>query len=199
MPNTASTCAEHPLRTTRRLLVLLALATAFTATTISRLAHADGLSDARQLLTEGQLPQALAKVNVLIAANPNDPQYAFLRGVILTAQHKTEHAIQVFTQITERYPELPEPYNNLAVLYAQQGHYHKARATLDMAIRTNPDYATAYENLGDIDAALARQSYEKAQQLDPSRKDAIAPKLALIDKLFPHRRPAVSNTAKPQP
>ena len=199
MPHTTSPRAAQALRTLRRTLVFLAFAGATALVTQPPQAHADGLSEARQLVTEGRLPQALAKVDALIAANPKDPQYAFLRGVILSAQHKTEEAIQVFTRLTEQYPELPEPYNNLAVLYARQGHDEKARAALDMAIRTNPDYATAYENLGDVDAALARKAYQKSLRLDPSRKDAIEPKLALIDKLLPTPGPAVPQAAKPRP
>ena len=199
MPHTTSPRAAQALRTLRRTLVFLAFAGATALVTQPPQAHADGLSEARQLVTEGRLPQALAKVDALIAANPKDPQYAFLRGVILSAQHKTEEAIQVFTRLTEQYPELPEPYNNLAVLYARQGHDEKARAALDMAIRTNPDYATAYENLGDVDAALARKAYQKSLRLDPSRKDAIEPKLALIDKLLPNPGPAAPQAAKPRP
>ena len=199
MLHTTSPRAAQALRTLRRTLVFLAFAGATALVTQPPQAHADGLSEARQLVTEGRLPQALAKVDALIAANPKDPQYAFLRGVILSAQHKTEEAIQVFTRLTEQYPELPEPYNNLAVLYARQGHDEKARAALDMAIRTNPDYATAYENLGDVDAALARKAYQKSLRLDPSRKDAIEPKLALIDKLLPNPGPAAPQAAKPRP
>ena len=199
MPHTTSPRAAQALRTLRRTLVFLAFAGATALVTQPPQAHADGLSEARQLVTEGRLPQALAKVDAFIAANPKDPQYAFLRGVILSAQHKTEEAIQVFTRLTEQYPELPEPYNNLAVLYARQGHDEKARAALDMAIRTNPDYATAYENLGDVEVALARKAYQKSLQLDASRKDAIEPKLALIDKLLPTPKPAPPQAATPRP
>ena len=184
MPHTTSPRAAQALRTLRRTLVFLAFAGATALVTQPPQAHADGLSEARQLVTEGRLPQALAKVDALIAANPKDPQYAFLRGVILSAQHKTEEAIQVFTRLTEQYPELPEPYNNLAVLYARQGHDEKARAALHMAIRTNPGYATAYENLGDIDAKLAGQAYQKALQLAPGDDTRIKFKLKLIRELL---------------
>ncbi|OZB50686.1 MAG: hypothetical protein B7X42_04425 [Thiomonas sp. 14-66-4] len=199
MPHIASPRAAQPLRILRRTLVLLVFAGATALVAQPPQAHAGGLSEARQLVAEGHLPQALAKVDALIAANPQDPQYAFLRGVILSAQHKTEEAIQVFTRLTQQYPELPEPYNNLAVLYARQGHDEKARAALDMAIRTNPDYATAYENLGDVEVALARKAYQKSLQLDASRKDAIEPKLALIDKLLPTPKPAPPQAATPRP
>ena len=60
----------------------------------------------------------------------------FLKGVILTEQNKTGEAIKVFTALTEDYPELPEPYNNLAVLYASQQQYDKSRQALELAIQT---------------------------------------------------------------
>ncbi|MES2089263.1 MAG: tetratricopeptide repeat protein, partial [Pseudomonadota bacterium] len=95
-------------------------------------------------------------------------------------------AVTAFTKLTEDYPELPEPFNNLAVLYAQQGQYDKSRNALEMAIRTNPSYATAYENLGDVYAKLASQAYSKALQIDT--RSAVAPKLAMIRDLFPKER-----------
>ena len=53
-----------------------------------------------------------------------------------------------------------------------------------MAIRTNPSYATAHENLGDIYAKLASQAYNKALQLDAANATSVKPKLALIRELF---------------
>ena len=107
----------------------------------------------------------------------------FLKGVILTEQSKPQEAITAFTKLIEDYPELPEPYNNLAVLYAGQSQFDKARAALEMAIRTNPSYATAHENLGDVYAKLASQAYSKALQLDGTNT-GVQPKLSLIRDLF---------------
>jgi Flp pilus assembly protein TadD len=107
----------------------------------------------------------------------------FLRGVILTEQGKQAEAVTAFTQLTQDFPELPEPYNNLAALYASQSQFDKARAALEMAIKLNPNYATAHENLGDVYARLAGQSYGRAQQLETGNT-SIAPKLALIRQLF---------------
>jgi tetratricopeptide (TPR) repeat protein len=184
MPHAHRPQTKPPLRQLTHLLAALGLASGFALSAVPATAFASSLAEAQQLLAAGQLPQALTQTDALIAANPKDPQYKFLRGVILTEQHKTADAIQTFNQLTEQYPELPEPYNNLAVLYAQQGQYDKARAALDMAIRTNPSYATAFENLGDVYAKLASQSYQKALQLDGSKSDATQTKLALIRQLF---------------
>ncbi len=146
-------------------------------------AGADELQDATQLFKQGQQSQALSKVNSFLSAKPKDAQGRFLKGLILTEQKKTADAIKIFSDLTQDYPELPEPYNNLAVLYASQGQYDKARSALEMAIRTHPSYATAHENLGDIYAKMASQAYNRALQLDSSNT-ATQTKLAMIQDLF---------------
>ena len=146
-------------------------------------AWADDYSDVNRLVRAGQLGEAMAKADQYLSTKPRDPQMRFLKGVIQTEQAKPNDAISTFTKLTEDYPELPEPYNNLAVLYAGQSQFDKARAALEMAIRTNPSYATAHENLGDVYAKLASQAYSKALQLDSSNT-GVQPKLALIRDLF---------------
>ena len=146
-------------------------------------AHADDIQDANKLFKQGQHSQAMDKVNGFLANKPKDAQARFLKGLILTEQGKTTDAIKTFSALTEDYPELPEPYNNLAVLYASQGQYDKAKLALEMAIRTHPSYATAHENLGDIYAKMASQAYDRALQLDRSNT-ATQTKLAMIQELF---------------
>jgi tetratricopeptide (TPR) repeat protein len=149
----------------------------------SGMAFADDYSDVNRLLRAGQVAEANAKADQFLATKPRDAQMRFLKGVILTEQNKPNDAIAAFTKLTEDYPELPEPYNNLAVLYAGQSQFDKARAALEMAIRTNPSYATAHENLGDVYAKLASQAYSKALQLD-NTNTGVQPKLSLIRDLF---------------
>jgi tetratricopeptide (TPR) repeat protein len=145
-------------------------------------ARADDVQEAAKLLKAGQHGQALDRVNRVLAQKPRDPQARFLRGLILTEQGNTREAIEVFTKLTQDFPELPEPYNNLAVIYAAQGQYEKARGSLEQSIRTHPSYATAYENLGDVYAKLASQAYDKALQLDSSNAGA-QNKLSLVREL----------------
>ncbi len=156
---------------------------AVTAALLASSAWADDYSDVNQLLRAGKLPEALAKADQYLVGKPRDPQMRFLRGVIQTEAGRPADAISTFNKLTEDYPELPEPYNNLAVLYAGQSQFDKARAALEMAIRTNPSYATAHENLGDVYAKLASQAYSKALQLDAGNT-GVQPKLALIRELF---------------
>lgn len=153
------------------------------ALSVSLAAHADEYSDVNALLQAGQFSQALAKADAYLALKPRDPQMRFIRGVVQAEAGKTTDAIATFTKITQDYPELPEPYNNLAVLYAGQNQFDKARTALEMAIRTNPSYATAHENLGDVYAKLASQAYSKALKIDGGN-NALPSKLALIRTLF---------------
>lgn len=166
-------------------LRLLALSVAVSAALNAPLAmaQAEDYAEVNRLLRAGQMSEALSKADAFLAGKPRDPQMRFLKGVIQTESGKTSEAITTFTKLTEDYPELPEPYNNLAVLYAGQSQFDKARAALEMAIRTNPSYATAHENLGDVYAKLASQAYSKALQLDASNT-GVQPKLSLIRNLF---------------
>lgn len=148
--------------------------------------QADEYADTSQLVRANKFTEALAKVDSYLASKPADPQMRFLKGVIQRNLGKQAEAVNTFTLLTQDYPELPEPYNNLAVLYAGQGQYDKARVTLEMAIRTNPNYATAHENLGDVYVRLASQAYNKALLLDSSNT-TIAPKLTLTLEVFKPR------------
>ena len=184
--------ARDSVITTLRLLTL-ALACAVTS------AHADEYGDVSQLLRVGKFSEAMVKADSYLAGNPRDPQMRFLKGVIQRNSGKQQEAITTFTKLTEDHPELPEPYNNLAVLYAGQNQFDKARSALEMAIRTNPSYATAHENLGDVYARLASEAYSKALQLEGANP-AVQPKLALIRELFkPNVKGQPAAVAAPAP
>lgn len=161
-----------------------ALAAAFVGiAALAWAAPADDFREAQKLYGQGKVQPALEKVDVFLRAQPKDPQGRFLRGILLTELKRAPEAIQVFTSLTEDFPELPEPYNNLAVLYASQGNYDKAKSALELAIHTHPSYATAHENLGDIYAQLASRAYDRALQLDKNNPTAQS-KLAMIKELF---------------
>jgi tetratricopeptide (TPR) repeat protein len=157
-------------------------------------ALADENEEVAKLYQQGSLEKALEQANAYLASKPKDPQMRFHKGLILTEQKKTIAAIQVFSSLTEDYPDLPEPYNNLAVLYASQGQYDKAKGALEAAIRTHPSYSTAHENLGDIYAKMASQAYGKALQLD-NRNAGAQTKLAMIKDLFASRSGKIQTAA----
>ncbi|HSV36731.1 MAG TPA: tetratricopeptide repeat protein [Ramlibacter sp.] len=172
------TYAGNALTHAARLLAIAA------AMALAPAAFADEYTDVTQLMRSGKFTEALAKADQHLVGKPRDPQMRFLRGVVQTEAGRAADAITTFTQLTEEYPELAEPHNNLAVLHAGQGEYDKARTALEAAIRANPGYAIAHENLGDVHARLAAVFYARAQQLD-TRNTSVPAKLALVRQVFP--------------
>jgi tetratricopeptide (TPR) repeat protein len=169
---------KHP-RPARFFVKLTAFLCLLSATLAFGLAQADEYTDVSQLIRLGNWADASTRADQFLTTRPRDPQMRFLKGTIQQNTDQTPQALQSFLTLTEDYPELPEPYNNLAVLYALQNQFDKARQALEMAVRINPSYATAQENLGDVYAKLAGLAYNKALQLDSGNRN-LTGKLGLI-------------------
>jgi tetratricopeptide (TPR) repeat protein len=146
-------------------------------------AVSDEVSEVNRLHRSGQTSQALQRADQFLSAKPDDAPMRFLRGVMLADSQRGAEATDVFLKLTLDHPELAESHNNLAALHAAAGDYDKARSALEQALRANPNYATAHENLGDVYAMLASQAYSRAAKLDPGNS-TLRPKIALVRELF---------------
>jgi tetratricopeptide (TPR) repeat protein len=146
-------------------------------------ARADELAEVQRLHAAGQTDQAMQRAEKYLAAKPKDAQMRFAVGVMLAESRRGAEAMSAFERLVEDYPELPEPYNNLATLKAASGDYEGAKASLDQALRANPNLALAHENMGDVQLMLAMRAYGRVLQLDPSNSSVPA-KLALLRQLL---------------
>ena len=144
--------------------------------------RADDTDEVTRLFRTGQTEQAFARLDRLLAAQPKDVKLRFLKGVLQSDAKRTDEAVATFRQLTEDHPDLPEPYNNLAVIHAARGDYAQARSALEAALTANPAYAVAQQNLGDVLLQLARQSYAAAAKLDPGNA-GVAARLALLRQI----------------
>jgi tetratricopeptide (TPR) repeat protein len=144
-------------------------------------APADPLAEVQDMLKAGRSAEALRTLDTLIAQRPGDAQLRFQKGVILVDQKRGAEAIGVFQRLGQDFPALPEPFNNLAVIYVEQGQLDKARSALESAIRSRPNYGTAFQNLGDVYTRMASRAYARALQIEDPEA---APKLALIRDLY---------------
>ncbi|MBV1777320.1 tetratricopeptide repeat protein [Burkholderiaceae bacterium DAT-1] len=174
---------------------------ALMATLLMLPAMADEAGDIASLISKGEPREAVERADAALAKAPRDARIRFLKACGLADLGKANEAIQAFLSLTKDYPNLPEPYNNLAALYAQQGQLDRARQALQMAIQTNPAYATAHANLADVYSRLAAQAYDKALQIDRGSSSAGAqqPKLALVRDLYSRNTIVASNNVTPPP
>lgn len=137
--------------------------------TLQRITQTDPHEEVRKLLRQGKYAQAKALVEKGLSTNPRDPQMRFWQGFIFEQLGEIAQAQSIYLALTQDYPELAEPHNNLGVLYAAQGDYAKAQEAIEAALRVNPRYPEAQENLGDILVQLARQAYERALAINPKQ------------------------------
>jgi len=182
----------------RSLVIFLAVLAPLTAA-----AGTPALQSAQRMVAKGQLPRALQTLDRILGRQPRDVRARFLKGVVLARQGRAAEAIRIYTALSQDDPRLPEPHNNLAVLYANAGQYGKARTELEAALRTSHSYDTAYRNLSKIYAKLATLAYDKALQLGgKNKKTQNNPlQLVLLDNLASVQpspaRPATMTPAAP--
>lgn len=149
------------------------------------------LAEARRLFAQGRRDDALAALDTGLRGTPADAQLRFQKGVILADMGRSEQALELFKALSEEFPELPEPHNNLATLYAARGELDQAREALEAALRALPSYTLASENLGDIYLRLAERAWQRAAQAEPGNT-ALRNKLSLARDLIARVSPSVS-------
>ncbi len=155
---------------------------------------AAALERAQGMYEGGRALEALTVIDDVLRQVPGNPEARFLKGLIFADMGNTEGAIEIFAGLTSDYPELPEPWNNLAVLFAENGDFDKARQALLAAIQTHPSYSTAHENLGDLYARMAGMAYDRALEQDRGNESARL-KLSAVNGLFSMTAPATSRAA----
>ncbi len=160
----------------------------------SRKAFSAGMKDARELMAKKHYDEAIAKLDALTKDRPREPQARFLKGVALTDLGKDDAAVAQFVALTADFPELPEPHNNLAALYARKGQYELARRELELAVAADPTYGIANENLGDVYVRLAAVQYERATTLQKNNR-TLPVKLKLVRDVLAVRPPAPPSAA----
>ncbi|MFG6466128.1 tetratricopeptide repeat protein [Roseateles sp. BYS87W] len=170
-------------------LFLTALALAAAASSLP--VRADDLAGAQRLWLAGQKTQAVAQVEQALTRTPDDATLRFALGVMRMELGQRDQALQLFTRLTQDFPDLADPYNNLAVLHAAAGNLDDAKLALEQALRLQPEHAQAQENLGDVLSRLALRAYQRAQKASVAPTDALAAKiqrsLALTSSFTPSR------------
>ena len=124
------------------------------------------------LLQAGRYQEALETIDALPRESRAQPQIRLYQGMSLMALDRRPEALRAFEALAAERPDMPEPFNNMAVIQAADGRYGEARLLLESALRADAGYSVALENIGDVYIKLANQSYARLLTLDPKRKSA---------------------------
>lgn len=141
-----------------------------------------GYQAAESLATNGNPELALKQLEARLASAPDDAKASYLKGLILMQLGKADEAERWFKMMQANFPDLPQPYNALAVIYTGRGDLLSAENTLQALLAQNPNHRNAQINLANIYIKLARQSYQKALNANP-KDTAIAAKLKALEAL----------------
>ncbi|WP_286237166.1 tetratricopeptide repeat protein [Neptuniibacter halophilus] len=158
----------------------------------SATAAGDSSKGILQLSQDGQHQAALTAVEQRLQTQPDDYPSLFLKAVVLQNMGATAEAKPLLEGMLQQFPNQPEPYNNLALIYAEEGDLARAISTLQQAFMTHPSYARVQQNLKEIYATMASQAYSKA--LDLQQASAAGPHLAMITEVEATAQPAQAHT-----
>jgi Tfp pilus assembly protein PilF len=127
---------------------------------------------------------ALEQIDTYLQERPRDPQMRFWRARLLEQLQREDEAFVVYEELAQDYPELAEVQNNLGVMYAARRNLGQDTLAFENALRNNPRYATAHENMGDIFLHLARQSFAKSAELDRAAAKSPQQKMLALDPIL---------------
>jgi Flp pilus assembly protein TadD len=129
--------------------------------------HADEIAEMRAMAGGGDLQGAIKRVEQSLKLQPRDARLRFLYGVLLMDAGRDEAALELFTQMSQEYPELADPYNNIALLQTRAGRLELALTALQDALRAEPGHRTAKANLGQLHLMIAVRTWESLAQTGP--------------------------------
>lgn len=143
-------------------------------------------SNIEKLVKAKKYPEAIEGIDQQLKKTPGNLQLRYVKARIQIEMRQWEAAKKTLIEITQQFPELPEPYNNLAALAANQGNWIEARDYLELALKLRPSYTVASANLGEVYIRLAAQAYDNAA------KDAV-----LNQRQYTNRAKALMEILKP--
>ena len=125
----------------------------------------------QQLIVQKQYAKAIHSGEQTLRQTPNDSNTRFLTAYAYQMTGKSDRAIKMYEDLIRDEPQLPEPRNNLAMIFLEQGDYDRASLLLVSAINTRINYAIAYNNLSQVYKGIASEAYRRAisQTSEPAK------------------------------
>jgi tetratricopeptide (TPR) repeat protein len=155
-------------------------------------------SDVEKLIKARKYQDAVTQINADLKKTPRNVQLRFVKARLQIEMRQFDQAKKTLIEITQQFPELPEPYNNLAAIAANQGQWIEARDYLELALKLRPSYAIASANLGEIYIRLGAKAYEDAaNNATLNQRQYSNRAMALLDVLKPSAKRPISRAVSP--
>ena len=112
----------------------------------------------------------------------------FNNALTLMTQGRPDEAIAVYEGLIKAFPQFPQPYNNLASVFASLGNLERAESLLRQGRELDDRYRLLRKNLGSLlihrASRIYRQAIDGAKDKNvPAKKEAIA--LQAFDMMSP--------------
>ena len=101
-----------------------------------------------ELVVQGNLDQAVAFVNSILADEPDNAQVRNVLGLALYKAGDAESSVEQYLEVLEDDPEFPEAYFNLGNSYQMLDRIPEAEQAFTNAIKRNKKFDVARLNLG---------------------------------------------------
>ena len=141
------------------------------------------LEQALSAQASGQWQRAMDSTRHALSTQPGSVHWQLLYSALLIQSGDWRAARCALQTMAQNFPELGAVHNNLAVVHAAQGDWHLAAQSLEDALRADPKYALAAENLAEAHLQLAEQALEQAQEMTPNNGE-IKQRLAAVRALL---------------
>ena len=161
---------------------------------------AGNIQNLQSLIEQKLYAQAASDGEQLLINNSGHPDIEFLTAYAYQMTRQNRKAAEHYENLIRQHPKLPEPRNNLAIIYLSDGDYDKASNLLVNAINTHYSYATAYANLSSIYTGVASEAYRRAvSESDEPVNYANKIKLTALPQLSPRERAKIAgNISNPE-
>ncbi len=123
----------------------------------------------------GKPQKAIYYYENAIKLDPNFFQTQFNLGSLYYQQRRFEEALANFVKASILAPELPEPIGRIGETYLALKNYKAANDFLKKAVEINPNYATAFRNLGVVNYYYLKNKregliyFKRSLELDPKQ------------------------------
>jgi tetratricopeptide (TPR) repeat protein len=145
------------------------------------------LAKVQQAIGQGDWPAALALLERLLRAQPDDASLHSERGVVLYHLDRRPEALAALDHALALEPQNPYRHSSRAFLRDATGDLAGAIADYQRALELDPDDAVAHNNLGLLEEKLG---YRESAQRRFARADDLAKRLGYDLASLPPEEPA---------